>query len=44
LKGGPLVKEWLDKTMAWQLAYPSGTAEECLEWLREANSKRVKLE
>lgn len=30
--------------MAWQLAYPSGNAEECIEWLREANSKRVKLE
>ncbi|XP_019441997.1 PREDICTED: putative CCA tRNA nucleotidyltransferase 2 isoform X2 [Lupinus angustifolius] len=44
LKGGPLVKEWLDKAMAWQLAHPSGTAEECLDWLREANSKRVKLE
>ncbi|CAI8604255.1 unnamed protein product [Vicia faba] len=44
LKGGPIVKEWLDKTMAWQLAYPSGSAEECIEWLREANSKRVKLE
>ncbi|XP_057426870.1 tRNA nucleotidyltransferase cca2-like [Lotus japonicus] len=44
VKGGPLVKEWLDKAMAWQLAYPSGTAEECIEWLTEANSKRVKLE
>ncbi|KAF1880495.1 hypothetical protein Lal_00011553 [Lupinus albus] len=44
LKGGPMVKEWLDKAMAWQLAHPSGTAEECLDWLREANSKRVKLE
>ncbi|KEH43581.1 putative CCA tRNA nucleotidyltransferase [Medicago truncatula] len=44
LKGGPLVKEWLDKTMAWQLANPSGTAEKCIEWLEEANSKRVKLE
>ncbi|KAJ1424920.1 Poly A polymerase, head domain [Sesbania bispinosa] len=31
LKGGPLVKEWLDKAMAWQLANPSGTAEECIE-------------
>lgn len=34
----------LDKAMAWQLAYPSGTAEECIEWLREANSKRIKLQ
>ncbi|RDX83799.1 hypothetical protein CR513_35248 [Mucuna pruriens] len=44
LKGGPLVKEWLDKAMAWQLVHPSGTAEECIEWLRETNSKRVKLQ
>ncbi|KAL2949132.1 hypothetical protein AAZX31_20G161500 [Glycine max] len=44
LKGGPLVKESLDKAMAWQLAHPSGTAEECIEWLREANSKRIKLQ
>ncbi|KAK7270384.1 hypothetical protein RIF29_23478 [Crotalaria pallida] len=42
--GGPLVREWLEKAMAWQLAHPSGTAEECLDWLREANSKRAKLE
>ncbi|KAK8467591.1 hypothetical protein PHAVU_007G088400 [Phaseolus vulgaris] len=44
LKGGPLVKEWLDKAMAWQLAHPSGTAEDCIEWLRETNSKRAKLQ
>ncbi|KAL6531549.1 hypothetical protein OROMI_027912 [Orobanche minor] len=44
LKGGPLVKEWVDKTMAWQLANPSRTAKECINWLRDANSKRVKLE
>ncbi|XP_061366581.1 tRNA nucleotidyltransferase cca2-like isoform X1 [Gastrolobium bilobum] len=44
LKGGPLVKEWLDKAMAWQLAHPSGTTEECIEWLRQTNSKRIKLE
>ncbi|XP_028782087.1 putative CCA tRNA nucleotidyltransferase 2 isoform X2 [Neltuma alba] len=44
LKGGPLVKEWLDKAMAWQLAHPSGTAEECIDWLKESNSKRVKME
>lgn len=44
LKGGPLVKQSLDKAMAWQLAYPSRTAEECIEWLRETNSKRVKLQ
>ncbi|KAF7820081.1 putative CCA tRNA nucleotidyltransferase 2 isoform X1 [Senna tora] len=44
LKGGPLVKEWLEKAMAWQLAHPSGTAEECIDWLKQSNSKRVKME
>ncbi|KAI4352890.1 hypothetical protein L6164_007098 [Bauhinia variegata] len=44
LKGGPLVKQSLEKAMAWQLAHPSGTAEECIDWLRETNSKRQKME
>ncbi|KAK4279735.1 hypothetical protein QN277_011463 [Acacia crassicarpa] len=44
LKGGPLVKEWLDKAMAWQLANPSGSAEECIDWLKQSNSKRVKMD
>ncbi|KAF7842240.1 putative CCA tRNA nucleotidyltransferase 2 isoform X1 [Senna tora] len=39
LKGGPLVKEWLEKAMAWQLAHPSGTAQECIDWLKQTNSK-----
>ncbi|KAJ0084221.1 hypothetical protein Patl1_29958 [Pistacia atlantica] len=34
--GGPLVKEWL--------AHPSGIAEDCLDWMKETHSKRVKLE
>nr|XP_029146544.1 putative CCA tRNA nucleotidyltransferase 2 isoform X3 [Arachis hypogaea] len=44
LEEGPLVKEWKEKSMAWQLANPSRTTEECIDWLRETNSKRVKLE
>nr|XP_029145461.1 putative CCA tRNA nucleotidyltransferase 2 isoform X2 [Arachis hypogaea] len=44
LKEGPLVKEWKEKSMAWQLANPFRTTEECIDWLRETNSKRVKLE
>ncbi|XP_020970291.1 putative CCA tRNA nucleotidyltransferase 2 isoform X6 [Arachis ipaensis] len=44
LKEGPLVKEWKEKSMAWQLVDPSRTTEECIDWLREVNSKRVKLE
>ncbi|XP_038886744.1 tRNA nucleotidyltransferase cca2 [Benincasa hispida] len=42
--GGPLVREWQQKILAWQLARPSGTSEECLDWIREMHSKRVKLD
>ncbi|XP_031266869.1 tRNA nucleotidyltransferase cca2 isoform X1 [Pistacia vera] len=42
--GGPLVREWQQKLLAWQLAHPSGTAEDCLDWMKETHSKRVKLE
>ncbi|KAF7842071.1 putative CCA tRNA nucleotidyltransferase 2 [Senna tora] len=39
LKGGPLAKEWLEKAMAWELAHPSRTAQECIDWLKQTNSK-----
>lgn len=42
--GGPIVREWQQKVLMWQLAHPSGTAEECLDWMRETHSKRVKME
>ncbi|KAE8666400.1 Polynucleotide adenylyltransferase family protein isoform 4 [Hibiscus syriacus] len=42
--GGPLVREWQQKTLSWQLAHPSGTAEECLDWMKETHSKRIKME
>ncbi|KAK3426070.1 hypothetical protein EUGRSUZ_F02604 [Eucalyptus grandis] len=42
--GGPLVKEWQQKLLAWQLANPAGTADECLEWMRQTHSKRIKME
>lgn len=42
--GGPLVREWQQKVFMWQLAHPSGTAEECLDWMRETHSKRIKME
>ncbi|XP_043712467.1 tRNA nucleotidyltransferase cca2 isoform X2 [Telopea speciosissima] len=41
--GGPQVKEWQQRLLEWQLAHPSGTAEECHDWLRETYSKRAKL-
>ncbi|WCJ35041.1 Polynucleotide adenylyltransferase family protein [Euphorbia peplus] len=42
--GGPMVREWQQKLLAWQLAHPSGTAEECLDWMKETHSnKRAKM-
>ncbi|MBA0566282.1 hypothetical protein Golob_011113 [Gossypium lobatum] len=38
--GGPLQQ----KALSWQLAHPSGTAEECLDWMKETHSKRIKME
>ncbi|CAK7324841.1 unnamed protein product [Dovyalis caffra] len=40
--GGPLVREWQQKLLAWQLAHPTGTAEECLDWMKETHLKRAK--
>ncbi|XP_059631938.1 CCA tRNA nucleotidyltransferase, mitochondrial [Cornus florida] len=42
--GGPLVREWQQELVEWQLAYPSGTAEECLDWMRQTHSKRARME
>ncbi|GAB2228985.1 hypothetical protein Droror1_Dr00023119 [Drosera rotundifolia] len=53
LEGGPDVKDWKQNVIRWQLAHPSGTADECLEWVKDAgakakhagaNAKRAKLE
>jgi hypothetical protein len=41
-KGGPQVKEWMDKFHKWELAHPEGTEEECLEWFHGENVKRLK--
>ncbi|PON45475.1 Poly A polymerase, head domain containing protein [Parasponia andersonii] len=41
--GGPLVREWQQKLLAWQLANPSRSAEECLEWMKQTHSKRLKM-
>lgn len=30
------------KLLKWQLAHPSGTFDDCADWLRESNAKRVK--
>ncbi|KAI3777117.1 hypothetical protein L1987_46911 [Smallanthus sonchifolius] len=42
-KGGPVVSEWQRKLVQWQLAYPSGTVEECIDWMtRQAQLKRTR--
>ncbi|GAB2287286.1 hypothetical protein Dimus_021666 [Dionaea muscipula] len=38
LKPGPNVRDWTEKIIQWQLNYPSGTADECLEWMRETGA------
>ncbi|OAP15026.1 hypothetical protein AXX17_AT1G23780 [Arabidopsis thaliana] len=45
LKGGSrLIREWQQKLLTWQLAYPNGTAEECKEWMRDIKAKRQRIE
>lgn len=34
----------VEKLLEWQLAHPSGSAEECIEWMRQAQSKRARTE
>ncbi|VFR00850.1 unnamed protein product [Cuscuta campestris] len=42
--GGRIVNEWQQKLLEWQLSHPCGTAEECIDWMREAKSKRIRME
>lgn len=42
--GGPLVREWQERLLRWQLAHPHGTAEECRDWMMQSQSKRAKLD
>nr|XP_025883914.1 LOW QUALITY PROTEIN: putative CCA tRNA nucleotidyltransferase 2 [Solanum lycopersicum] len=42
--GGPVVREWQQKLLEWQLAHPSGSAEECIDWMKQAQSKRARTE
>ncbi|KAI3966249.1 hypothetical protein MKW92_034146 [Papaver armeniacum] len=34
--GGPQVKEWQQKSLEWQLADPSRTSEQCIDWMRKS--------
>ncbi|KAK4440743.1 CCA tRNA nucleotidyltransferase, mitochondrial [Sesamum alatum] len=40
--GGPVVGEWQKKVVEWQLAHPSGSTEECTEWMRRSLAKRTR--
>ncbi|GER27513.1 CCA-adding enzyme [Striga asiatica] len=42
--GGPVVKEWQQKLLQWQLAHPSVSADECIDWMRQNHSKRARIE
>nr|XP_010930817.1 putative CCA tRNA nucleotidyltransferase 2 [Elaeis guineensis] len=42
--GGPLIREWQERLIKWQLAHPEGTTEECLDWMKQSQAKRVKLD
>ncbi|PKU80395.1 putative CCA tRNA nucleotidyltransferase 2 [Dendrobium catenatum] len=42
--GGPLIREWQQRMIKWQLAHPNATAEECLDWMQQSQSKRAKLD
>ncbi|KAM3397010.1 tRNA nucleotidyltransferase cca2 isoform X2 [Capsicum galapagoense] len=42
--GGPVVREWQQKLLEWQLAHPSGTAKECRDWMEQKQSKRPRTE
>ncbi|VVA92210.1 unnamed protein product [Arabis nemorensis] len=41
---GSLIREWQQKILTWQLAYPNGSAEECKDWMREIKAKRQRTE
>lgn len=31
------------RVQLWQLSHPEGTAEECVDWMRESQAKRAKF-
>lgn len=42
--GGPLIGKWQQRVLKWQLAHPDGTVDECVEWMKQSQSKRQKVE
>ncbi|CDY25748.1 BnaA07g10340D [Brassica napus] len=44
LKGGYHIREWQQKLLTWQLAYPNGSSDECKDWMRQVKAKRQRTE
>ncbi|KAG8093675.1 hypothetical protein GUJ93_ZPchr0012g21257 [Zizania palustris] len=44
VKPGPIIGEWQQRLFKWQLVHPKGTMDECIEWMKQSQSKRQKLE
>ncbi|XP_062202111.1 tRNA nucleotidyltransferase cca2-like [Phragmites australis] len=42
--GGPLIGKWQQRLVKWQLVHPNGTMDECIEWMKQSQSKRQKVE
>ncbi|CAA7027228.1 unnamed protein product [Microthlaspi erraticum] len=41
---GSRIREWQQKIITWQLAYPNGSADECKDWMKEIKAKRQRTE
>nr|CAB3459516.1 unnamed protein product [Digitaria exilis] len=44
MSGGPLIGKWQQRALKWQLAHPNGTVDECIEWIKQSQLKRQKVE
>lgn len=40
--GGPVVREWQQRLLEWQLAHPSITPDACIDWMKETCTKRAR--
>ncbi|KAG0498968.1 hypothetical protein HPP92_003659 [Vanilla planifolia] len=42
--GGPIIGEWQQRMLKWQLVNPKATEEECIDWMKQSQVKRAKLD
>ncbi|KAJ3671453.1 hypothetical protein LUZ60_007532 [Juncus effusus] len=42
--GGPAIGIWQQRLIKWQLANPKGTADDCIDWIKQSQAKRQKLD